>query len=296
MEKDLVIGVFSNYGYDVVKPWIKSIKETGFKGDVVLIGINISEITSQEITNDGVTCIMSKPSSKNSMIHMERFFHIYDYLKNKDYRFVVSTDVRDVIFQRNPSEWLENHLENSPHSIVSASEAIQIKNEDWNKNNIVKNFGQYFYDDVKDEEVQNVGILAGLGSVIKDLSFHLYQMSLNRTDWVADQAAYNMMVHFEPYKSLTLFSKLKDAWAINAHVTNYEPDMIKFEPHLLEKRPIFENGQVLNSNREPFCVIHQYDRVVEWKKFYETKYGVKINSQYTPDDTDDEIITISTGG
>ena len=50
---------------------------------------------------------------------------IQDYLKNKDYRFVVSTDVRDVIFQRNPSEWLENHLENSPHSIVSASEAIQ---------------------------------------------------------------------------------------------------------------------------------------------------------------------------
>ena len=34
-QKDLVIGVFSNYTYDYVKPWIKSIKETGFKGDVV---------------------------------------------------------------------------------------------------------------------------------------------------------------------------------------------------------------------------------------------------------------------
>ena len=44
-QKDLVIGVFSNYTYDFVKPWIKSIKETGFKGDVILYAIEIDQET-----------------------------------------------------------------------------------------------------------------------------------------------------------------------------------------------------------------------------------------------------------
>ena len=30
MAKDLIIGAFSNYGYDAVKPWIESINQTDF--------------------------------------------------------------------------------------------------------------------------------------------------------------------------------------------------------------------------------------------------------------------------
>ncbi len=45
MEKDLIIGAFTNYtDYDVLKPWVQSIKDTGFDGDIVLVAI--------EATND----------------------------------------------------------------------------------------------------------------------------------------------------------------------------------------------------------------------------------------------------
>lgn len=293
-QKDLIIGVFSNYKYDDVKPWVKSSKDCGFKGDVVLIGIDIDDETADAIEKDGVIVVRARKNT-NMMIHMERFFHIHDFLKhNFDvYRYVISTDVRDVIFQNNPSIWLEECLESSNiDGIVSSSEAILIKHEDWNRNNIIKNFGEHFYQDVMNYPVQCVGILAGNQDKIKNLCFYLYQMSLNRPDWVADQAAYNMIVHTGPWSDLTYFAELSDAWAINGHVTNYKKDMAKFEPYLLEGRPYVHNNKIVNEFGYEFSIVHQYDRVVEWKKIFEDKYGVKINSQYTPDD---DVIIINTG-
>jgi len=291
MAQDLIIGVFSNYGYDEVKPWVKSAKECGFEGDVVLIAINASDETCKKIEDDGVIVIRADKRG-NMMIHMERFFHIYNYLSEHqgDYNWVISTDVRDVIFQKNPSEWLEL----MPSEVISSGEAIRIKDEQWNRDNIIKNFGWTFYEDVKNNIVQCVGVLAAQSSYMKDLAFYIYQMSLNRPDWVADQAAYNMIIHNSPWKQLTLHTDLNHAWAINGHVTNYEPDMAKFEPYLLEGRPYIDNGQIVNENAEPFYIVHQYDRVREWKKIIEERYGVKIKSQYTPD-IDNNMIVINTG-
>lgn len=290
MAKDLIIGVCSNFKYDDVKPWVRSSKDCGFEGDVVLITIDMSEEDNKRIEEDGVHVIRAKKQG-NMMIHMERFFHIHNYLDNhKGYNWVISTDVRDVIFQRNPSEWLEFQR----HEVISSGEAIRIKDEHWNRDNIIKNFGQYFYEEIKDEVVQCVGVLAGYAAYMKDLSFYIYQMSLNRPDWVADQAAYNMIIHHAPWNKFTLHTTLSHAWAINGHVTNYEPDMKKFGPHLLEGRPYVENDQIVNENGEPFYIVHQYDRVREWKKIVEEKYGVKIKSQYTPD-LDNNMIVINTG-
>lgn len=291
-QKDLVIGVFSNYTYDFVKPWIKSIKETGFKGDVVLYAIDTTNETNTKIASDGVIVLTAKSNKDDARIHMQRFLYIYDYLKehSSEYRYVVSTDVRDVIFQLNPSDFFDNNELSS--RIITSGEAIRIKDEAWNRNNIITNFGNYFYDEVKDLEVQNVGILAGSASYMKDLCFALYQMSLNRPDWVADQAAYNMLVHHEPWKSISTNCSLQDCWATNAHVTNYEKDKEKFAPFLMDAPPVLENGQVVHGkSKRPFFIVHQYDRVKDWKKFYEQKYDVKIESQYTPDE---DVIIIRT--
>lgn len=290
MAKDLIIGVCSNFNYNHVKPWVKSAKDCGFEGDVVLVTIDMAEEVNKQVEEDGVIVIRAKAQS-NMRIHMERFFHIHKYLsENKNYNRVISTDVRDVIFQRNPSEYLDL----LPADIISSGEAILIKNEHWNRDNIVKNFGDYFYEEIKDKEVQCVGVLAGTAYAMKDLAFYIYQMSLNRPDWVADQAAYNMIIHHAPWKQLTRFATLKEAWAINGHVTNYEPDRKKFEPYLLHPRPTLKDGLVVNEFGEAFYIVHQYDRVVDWKKVVEERYEVVIPSQYTPDAVDG-VITINTG-
>lgn len=277
MKKDLIVGAFCNYPFEVLKPWIFSIKESGFSGDIILIAIDSKEQTIQQIEACGVKTIGVKKSGK-MMIHMLRFLHIYNYLKqyNNKYRYVITTDVRDVIFQKNPSEWLDVHCK---EGVVAQSESIRIKDEKWNRENIIKNFGADFYEDVKNNEVYNVGILAGEASFVKDLCFSLFQMSLNRPDWVADQAAYNMLLSFKPWSLVTYKATLADAWAINAHVTNKPDQLNEFGPFLLEGRPYMEEGIVKNAEGKIFVIVHQYDRVPEWMDFYMKKFDFLITSK-----------------
>lgn len=279
-QKDLIIGAFSNYNdYNVLKPWVQSIKDTGFDGDIVLIAVDAGDEIVDTLIKEGVMVIRHK-NVNNERIHMLRFLHIYNYLKNQQlrYRYVITTDVRDVVFQTNPSRYLEIN-NNFPYNkdLIIQSEAILIKDEAWNRDNIIKNFGNYFYEDVKNSPVYNVGILAGETEWVRDACFNIYQLSLNRPDWVADQAAFNMMVNFHPWVDHIKFATLKDAWAINAHVTNKPDQMEEFGPYLLEERPVMVNGQVRNSDGVPFVIVHQYDRVPEWTSYYSKKYGTNTN-------------------
>lgn len=283
MVKDLIIGAFKNYNFEQVKPWIHSINECGFKGDKVLIAIDTSEETINKIAQAGFTPISAK-SMSGAMFHMERFIHIYDYLKkHKDeYRFVVSTDVRDVIFQKDPMEYLSQTLTNSSNELIGVSECIKIKNEHWNRDNILKCFGAYFYEEIKDYEVLNVGTLAGKSHIIADLCGMLYQLSLNRADWVADQAAYNMLMSWYPYIEKTFISGLNAGFCCNLHITNKPIEKDHFAPFITEKHPIFEDGLMKSGDGKPYYIVHQYDRDPVLKEYYHNKYGVE------------ELITIRT--
>lgn len=276
MAKDLIIGAYTKYKFELLKPWINSIKETGFDGDIVLIAVDPDATTVQEIERAGVK-VVKATNEKNMMIHMLRFLYIYNYLKiNPNYRYVITTDVRDVIFQKNPSEYLQQVFGSKEKGIIAQSEAIKIKDEAWNRDNIIKNFGQYFYMDVVDSPVYNVGILAGTCEYIKELCFELFQMSSNRPDWVADQAAYNMILNHMPWSNVTVKLELTNAWAVNAHVTNKPDQMEEFGPYLLEGRPYMKDGVVYNSEGKSFTIVHQYDRVPEWMEYYMNKFQFSV--------------------
>ena len=278
MAKDLIIGAYNNYKFDLLKPWVNSIKETGFDGDIVLVAIDPDMDTVEKLKAAGVKVMQAKNEQK-MMIHMLRFLHIYNYLKlNPDYRYVITTDVRDVIFQKNPSDYLQTVFGSRDKGIICQSEAIKIKDESWNRDNIIKNFGHYFYSDVAESPVYNVGVLAGTDAYIKDLCFALFQMSSNRPDWVADQAAYNMLLNYMPWSNVAVKLELSDAWAINAHVTNKPDQLQEFGPYLLEERPYMKDGIVYNSQGKPFTIIHQYDRVPDWMKYYMEKFQFSIKS------------------
>lgn len=277
MAKDLIIGAFSNYKFELLKPWIYSIKQSGFDGDVVLIAVDADAETVQQIENEGVI-VVNVNNSTNMMIHMLRFVHIYNYLKNNSkYRYVITTDVRDVIFQKNPSLHLQTVFGSRSEGVLVQSEAIRIQDESWNRENILKNFGPYFYEDVKGNEVYNVGVLAGTTEYIKDLCFTLFQLSFNRPDWVADQAAFNVLLSFKPWSDVVIRSNLSDGWALNAHVTNKPDQKAEFEPYLLEERPSMCDGMVYNSDGKAFTIVHQYDRVPEWMQYYMEKYNFSID-------------------
>ena len=100
--KDLIIGGAKGYNYNQLKPWVESIDEVGFEGDKVLVVGDMSDETMKQLEDKGWTLIPMQETG--APIHVARFVHIYEFLKDryKDYRFVITTDVKDVYFQTNP--------------------------------------------------------------------------------------------------------------------------------------------------------------------------------------------------
>jgi hypothetical protein len=214
---------------------------------------------------------------------MERFLHIYDYLKTHgdNYRYILTTDVRDVIFQSDPMIAVHKRLSNGKHKYIAVSESIKIQNEQWNRDNILKCFSDYTYHQIKREEVLNVGTLSGESAHIRDLCSVLFHMSSNRADWVADQAAYNVLMYSEPYKSLTYFSNLDDEYSCNLHVTNKPDQMEEFGPYLTCERPKMVKDEVVHGKtNNRYSIVHQYDRVPDWKSTILKKFNTEDESDF----------------
>lgn len=105
-------------------------------------------------------------------------------------------------------------------------------------------------------------------------------MSMNRPIPIVDQAAYNIVINAKAWRDVTFVpSEEYDAWACQAG-TVADPTKIEFfRPFLLDEEPQFKDGLVLNSKGKPYVIVHQYDRVPEWKEYIQKKYNQEEESQ-----------------
>lgn len=271
-KKDLIVGAFTNYNYNQLKPWVESIDELHGSENIekVMIIGNASQETRDELIKRNF--ILVDMPQVQIPIHVLRFLSIYEYLRanHTKYRYVVTTDVKDVYFQKNPFRWLENNLGSC--KLVAGSESMKYKDEPWGNENLMQAYGPYVYDLFKDNTIYNVGTIGGESEYVKDLVFNIFTNATNRPIPIVDQAVYNVLINTQPYKNITYFAYQLDAWACQAGTTVDPSKIEKFRPFLTELEPKFEGGVVLTSLGEPFCIVHQYDRVPEWKKFIEQKY------------------------
>jgi hypothetical protein len=291
MAKDLIIGGASNYSWRELQYWVNSIKKTGFKGDIVLVATNISGETVQKLSDEGVFVHAYGESDANGNVtnksnnapHVERFIFIWDYLnKNlEDYRYVVVTDTRDVIFQKDPIEFLDRKL--GLNSLVCSSEGLLYQDEPWGNKNLLDTFGPIVYNELKDKLIYNVGTIAGYYEEVRDLLLHLFFNSVNRPIPIVDQAVFNFMINFHPYVGGILKTNNESDWAVQLGTTKYAVEagkgdlgaagnMDKYLQTYQDIQPKIENGRVSNGHTE-YCIVHQWDRVPTLKAAIEKEYG-----------------------
>lgn len=294
MTKDLIIGGASNYTWDDLKYWVNSIRKSGFTGDVAIVGTNMKKDTIDRLTQEGV--ILSLYGTKdaegniiapsNNAPHVERFFYIWNFLENNpNYYNVITTDTRDVIFQSNPSEWLDNNL--IGHSMVASSEGMKYKNEPWGNDNLLQTFGPFFHNHLKEGFIFNVGTIAGDLPTVKSLMLLIFQLSINRPIPVVDQAVYNFILRLHPWIADTYLANNSDNWAIQLGTTIDAVRAGKGDLGALYMRKasdyesLYEDNQpkynlemnVVNLDGERYCIVHQWDRVPFLKMTIEKKYG-----------------------
>lgn len=297
--KDLIIGGASNYTWDQLKFWINSIKKSGFSGDVVLVGTNLTKETIEKLTQEGIILSLYGKRNENGDIiaptngapHVERFFYMWNYLMTTStiYRNVITTDTRDVIFQRNPSDWLDDKII-TRYKMVCSSEGMRYKNEPWNNKNMLDTFGPYFHNALKEKTIFNVGVIAGDSNFVRDLLLSIFQMSINRPVPIVDQAVYNFLLNLTQYNVSTLCTDNTEDWAVQLGTTleavksgkgdlgmTYGSDPTKhiiYQTLFEDIQPtITEDGLVINNGGQPYHIVHQYDRVPFLKEKIEAIYG-----------------------
>jgi hypothetical protein len=306
--KNLIVGACSNYTWKDLKYWVNSIRKSGFDGDVALIGTNLKKATLDKLTDEGVILeVYGKPNEagdieahSNGAPHVERFFYLWDFLRKTktEYEYVITTDTRDVIFQSNPSEWIDKHnvkdwIDKNDvfwSNLIASSEGLRYKNEPWGDANLFQSFGPYIHKVMREDLIYNVGVIGGAYSAVRDLMLMIFQLSINRPIPIVDQAVYNFIIKQEPYALSTAFTKNTDSWAIQLGTTLEaiqagsgdigqaclkDPcKLAQYKINFEDIQPVIkDDGTVENQVGKKYAIVHQYDRIPELKKKIQELYG-----------------------
>lgn len=287
--KDVVVGCITNYDFDKIKTWVNSLDRSGFDGLKVMMCYNISYDVAEELAKRNYTVFaFGRDDEKRSLVYnkpdfnicLERFAHIPIFLNKlankEEYRYLITTDVKDVVFQSNPSKYLEENL--TDRSILLSCESLRYKDEPWGKQNMYLSFGPLIAETMYDRPIYNAGVLAGRFQPMLDLFTNIFLTCGGAPANVPggggpDQAALNVLSSLHAYKNIMQYSMSESGWAAQLGTT-VDPNKIEsFKEFLLEKSPKLVGDQVCTSDGRPHVVVHQYDRVPEWKKVIEEKYA-----------------------
>lgn len=301
MGQDLIIGVVDNYTWDQIQYWSNSIDKSGFQGHKAIIAYNMDVETVNKLTSKDfmvIGCDVLDPKrgfryeSKGSIM-VDRFMHIYQFLDQLDQQNnidrVIATDVRDVVFQSNPSEWLKAHI--SPHAkIVIGSENLAYRDEPWGSNNLMQTFGSYFYSKLEANPIYCAGVIAGDLKSFKDMCLNVWLLCRALNPHTPggggpDQAALNVLLSLDVYKDKSFFLDPTTGWVLHSGTSMPAIEAgsggigqaYKENPHMkfnfIKRLDVkFENEEV-SVNDKKVCIVHQWDRVPTWKEAFEKKFG-----------------------
>jgi len=281
--KDIVIGCITNYTYDKIHIFINSLELSGFDGYKVMIVYNVPFSTVNELKSRGWTVIAFSQDTENQQytykdnfrIMCDRQLHYYQTLQqlNEEYtdlRYVIACDPKDVIFQQNPSKWIEENI--GDKKIIVGSESLKYKDEQWNRNNLIDSFGDFIYDRCQDNLVYNCGTVSGDWKTMSELFLNIYLLCVGSPNHTPDQAALNTLLSFDVYKNITKFAASEDSWACQCGTT-IDTKVISVNKHNLAEPQPYLDGDIVKTNEGiPFTLVHQYDRIPEWKEILENKY------------------------
>lgn len=261
---DLVIGAVAGYGWEDVEVWARSLVASGFQGTGAVIVYGRDRRGDRVADNLESLGLHAVRMPLWGSVYNRRFADISRVLREFDsrLRFAVVTDVRDVYFQADPIAWLESDLK---RPFLAVSEGVRYADEKWNRQNLRLGFPAHAAR-LMSKVVHNVGVLAGDAAMLADLcsAISLTAESSGRT--VADQSGYNLLLDMEPYRSAVQSATAEDGFACQAGTMAAPGPVPALRPYLVEMEPVFDGEAVRTAGGRLYSIVHQYDRVPEWKQ------------------------------
>ena len=270
---DLVVAVVQGLGWPALRSYANSLVRTGFSGTKLLLTANLAPDVRTNLLRLGFKLLDIEPVGQRFITH-GRFAPIVQFLDQHrdEFRYIVWADTRDLVFQENPSPWLEQNLR--PHRLLAASECWQIKNQPMN-DKWIKETVPAEYARLREEVACCGGTLAGDADAVYEILAAIYKL-VSGSPHANDQAALNYLLRVSPIKEFTRIPDMKEGFI--ATVGAFDTGSFKSYsagPPLTDTAPIFDMATATVCNpetREPFVIFHQYDRDACWKAPIERKY------------------------
>ena len=261
--KYTIVGCITQYQLNDIRPYVESIKKSGFGGDKVMLVYDVSAEVINYLKENGWILFQSELQEH---IILQRFRDMYVILNQYETDTIIWTDVKDVIFQKDPTEWLSKNMN---ADILAFSECVKLKDDQW----ACVNSGTSFpieWEWLQHKTSYCAGTIVGKKNSIKDLFIEIYRWSKTTAnpEQLSDQAAYNVLINLEHFKNSVQFVKQEEGF-----VTQMGTVWVKQnELPILEPTPIYKDSKLYNQFGEEFVIVHQYDR--------DSKIKQEINNLY----------------
>ena len=250
---NLVLGAVSGLDIAAIRPFLYSLYNTSFQGEVALLISNTDAKTLQELSKLGVITF-EVPLPFPMQINSHRYFGYQAFLAEHGnrYRHVLLTDVRDVFFQRNPFDIdmpapLNCFLEDKRTSIGAIS-----LNTAW----VAAGYGKSMLEMLRDRTVSCSGVTLGTSNAIQAYTAQMAQelLAVHRRSpnllYVViglDQGAHNVL----------LYTHLMD----KTHLFSNEDGPVLTMGYMQEDEFIYSaQGELCNASGKEAHILHQYDR------------------------------------
>ena len=262
----IILGCITKYKPIDIQPYVESIEDSGYQGRKVMMVYDVPNDTIDYLKAKGWDLYGGK---LNQHIILQRFIDCYKLLETMKGEIVIWTDVKDVIFQKDPSTWIEK---NKKKPIMSFSECITFKDDEWAVTYAVTSFPMEW------EWLQNktsycAGTIVADSEYLKDLFIDIYRWSLTTSNQgqLSDQAAYNVLINLSQFKDIVQKVEQEEGFVTQLGTVWVKKD--HFGDKLLEPTPkLGIDGKLVNQKGDTFVIVHQYDRDPELKEQIIQKY------------------------
>jgi hypothetical protein len=238
-----------NFKWNKSKVFIKSLRGTGYKGDIVFVEGTQDEDTLAKYKEHNVTVLSCEAGNKHII---EKIFAFLISNEEK-YDKVILSDSRDVVFQYNPFECFKDK------ELHLTTEDLKIKDQPLNSFWIKQEFGADVLEKIGDGIIINAGITyGGIASAINWVEKCLIYSPK------VEQAILNYVFRMG---KLTAVVEPNDGsslvWTIGTKIDTEKDDFYKF----------YGDHFIMTNNHYIPTIIHQYDRHPKIKEMLENYYA-----------------------
>lgn len=268
--KNLVLGAAIGYPFEKVQNFIISLKETEFDGDVGLIITHDQVDLAAQLRSLGVRLFYFEGAPFYRVKpNQSRFIKKFEILQEErdTYSRVFMSDVRDVIFQKNPFE----HESDKALSVVLEEAPMTIGNCRFNSKWIKRLFGRKTLKEIGDNSISCCGTVLG---TVDGMNHYLQKML--KIGEAGNARAMRIMGIDQGIHNFMLYTGILDDFEILENRV-----LVNTMGHV-DQGQFSQNADGLVENREGSIspVVHQYDRFPEleaalnekFQNLYERKY------------------------